>query len=114
MKSTRMRIVAGVALFALICLVHELDYREIRVDELRVEAAMVSAPPEYMLREHRDAKFYTPFGETDCRAPRVANEFRVYIEWCPDNRACYRTCTIEPRNPDAKRSDIKKRALQKS
>lgn len=109
------KVAAGIVLVALVCLVHELDYREIRFEEWnRTETAQIEAPADSMLRDHRDAKFYTPYGETDCRAPRTATEFRVYMEWCPDDKACYRTCSIEPRNPDTARARVKQRVLQKS
>jgi hypothetical protein len=90
----------GIALVALVCLAHTLDYREIKFNEA-------------MLAEHQAAKFYTPYGETDCRPPEPIREFRVYFEWC-DGVACFRSCDIVPRDPKAKRSENKKRVFTKS
>lgn len=105
----------GALLFALVIFVHTLDYRELTFDrDNTAEAAMVTAPKADLFRQHAEAKFYTPFGQADCRAPRAGSEARVYVEWCTDEFVCYRSCSIERRDPNRPRSDIKKSALRRS
>lgn len=115
MKSKFNVFAGSVVLILFILAVHTIDYRDIEFSQQnRIEAAMVAAAPEDLFRDHRDAKFYTPFGQTDCRAPRAENEFRVYLEWCADQKTCFRSCSIETRDPDVSRAAVKRRVLQKS
>lgn len=100
MNPIALRILAGIVLLALVLVAHTLDFREAKLQEA-------------MLAVHDQTKFYTPYGEADCRVPKK-NEFRYYLEWCADVDKCYRSCDIVPRDPDAKRSDNKKRVFTKS
>ncbi len=91
------RIAAGVALGVLVLVVHAMDYRD----------TVAAAGPDITM----DADFAAPYGETGpCKAPSVDKEYRVTLEWC-DRGACYRSCSIEPRNEKNTRAKVRRRAL---
>lgn len=93
------RVLLAVSLLALVCAVNELDYRE-------------QKKLEQYRAEHEQARFFTPYGQADCRRPLVATETRVYVEWCQEAGKCWRSCSIQPRHPEASRHSIIQRAIR--
>lgn len=92
---------AGIVLVALVCLAHSLDFRELNLQET-------------LASEHARTRFTVPYGEADCRLPRPVNETRVFLEWCDDQNKCWRSCSIEPRDPEVSRKAQRKRVLARN
>jgi hypothetical protein len=96
-----LRILAALALVALVCIANELSYRDAKLQEA-------------MLTERAQSQFYTPYGEAECRRPVPVTEMRVYTEWCSEAKKCWRSCWIKPRDPDASRQANRKRVMTRS
>lgn len=73
----RMRYLAGIALLALVCLVHELDHRE-------------------LAREPRQILYQHPEMEAPCREPVVGKELRIWTDKRLSETVGVRTCRVVP------------------
>jgi hypothetical protein len=91
-----LRILAVLALVALVCIANELSYRDAKLQEA-------------MLTDRAQQRFIVPYGEAECRRPVPITEMRVEIKWCSDDYQCWRSCSIKPRDPDASRQANRKR-----